>query len=332
MTEFIKYPSTPSFKDVVASVKKLFGKRVFIGLTEDKTPIFEETKLPEVTLYGTCKLHGTHGDIYLDGNNELVIQSRNRIITIEDDNQGFARFVTDNKEYFKDILEDMAQYEPNPVISGEWAGGNIQGGVALTGMDKKFFVFSDTDFVSSKDIIKLDRLWNITLKVDLNNLQETQELLEKYTLEVEANCPIGTLLNPNRTNNVGEGIVWKFTHEGKKFFFKTKGEQHKRDNKIVKPKVELPEELKEELNKFLETNVTVDRLEQGIEYLREMNLPISHQSIGTYIKWVTTDTYKESQVDLEALAKLNIDWTKNIAKVVSAMAKAYLVETISKEA
>lgn len=324
-----KYPSTPNLKDTFIAVKKNFGKRTFMGLTEDKQPIFEEAKLPVVMLEGTVKLHGTHGDVWLDGD-MLVIQSRNRIITPLDDNQGFARFVMENEAEFRVMLIGLIEQGKKPFISGEWAGGNIQGGVALTGIEKSFFIFNKDVFPTSsaKNIYNLHNIWHVKMEIDFNEPEETKAFLEEMTLRVENKCPIGTKLNPNRTNDIGEGLVWKFEHEGKHFMFKTKGVEHQRNNKIEKPKIELPEESKALVQKFLDENVTVDRLEQGIEYLNEMGHEINVKSTGHYIKWVSQDVFKECQADLTELAMQGIDWKKNISSIVARQAKAFFMARI----
>jgi hypothetical protein len=43
---------------------------------------------------GTCKIHGTHADVVFDCvNGTMWAQSRNRVITCDKDNCGFAAFV-----------------------------------------------------------------------------------------------------------------------------------------------------------------------------------------------------------------------------------------------
>lgn len=61
--------------------------------------------MPELTFRGTVKLHGTNASIYNVLNTEnIVVQSKNNEITVDADNNGFARFVDTNKEDFTSIL------------------------------------------------------------------------------------------------------------------------------------------------------------------------------------------------------------------------------------
>lgn len=296
----IKYESTPNRKD---AKKHLACKRTFVGLTDDNQPIFEVAN-PAIKLTGTVKLHGSHGDV-VKTDTGFDVQSRNRVLTVHDDNYGFASFVEERRALFLELLERL------PVISGEFVGGNIQAGIALTGMDKAFIHFH-------KELGSFPKLnvWCIYdfLVVEIEApLTELDEHLDYWTDVVDNKCPVGMLLNPNRTNDIGEGWVWK-TECGYKF--KTKGEQHARGGGVKAPRVE---KTKNPLVDALVQRVTtVDRLEQGIEFLQEMSLPVGQTSTGHYLKWVAMDVQKEE--DLEGLP-----W-KDVCKGVQQLAKAYFME------
>jgi len=112
-----KYPSIEQFRHTVKDV-------------ENK----ECSK--EITFNRTVKLHGSNAAVVLDiESGEVYAQSRNRIITPEDDNAGFAKYVEENKEELKGIIEKYTKYygdDTNPshvVIYGEWCGEGIQRGV-----------------------------------------------------------------------------------------------------------------------------------------------------------------------------------------------------------
>ena len=47
---------------------------------------------------------------------------------------------------------------------------------------------------------------------------------------------------------------------------------------------------------FIEYAVTEVRLDQGITYLEEMNIPIKPENTGKYINWVVKDVLKEESL------------------------------------
>ena len=122
--KFKKFNKIEQFRNIVKQVRDYCS--------------YHNEPLPTILFDGTVKLHGTNAAVGIkDG--ELYCQSRSRIITPEDDNLGFASFVEENKSYFEDLFNS---FDANhAIIYGEWCGGNIQSGVALTGLDKMFVIF-----------------------------------------------------------------------------------------------------------------------------------------------------------------------------------------------
>ena len=81
----------------------------------------------------TEKINGTNACIIIQDGEIIGVQSRKRLITTEDDNYGFARWVDDNKSSLIN-LGDGYHY-------GEWAGLGIQKNPH--GLDKKkLFLFN----------------------------------------------------------------------------------------------------------------------------------------------------------------------------------------------
>ncbi len=79
----------------------------------------------------TQKIHGSNGQIYIQGD-EIYAGSRNRWVTPQDDNYGFASWVQANKEELKKLGHGRHY--------GEWAGPGINAGEGLT--EKKFLLFN----------------------------------------------------------------------------------------------------------------------------------------------------------------------------------------------
>lgn len=317
----IKFPSTPSLKDTIVLVKRAAGKPTFIGLTEDKQPIFEPVVIPLIKLHGTVKLHGTHADVRLI-NGEVVGQSRNRVLSLLDDHAGFTHFLKARENLFKSIFQATGL----EMISGEWAGGNIQAGVAITGMPKTFFHFH-REFGSFPEsgVYSVYDFETFEVEADFNKPEELRNTLEALTLKVEEACPVGVALNPNRLNDIGEGIVWSFEVNGVQYKFKTKGEKHKRNEGIKVPRVaKVDHPAAHLIEPFLDEYVTVDRLEQGVEYLEEMGLALNQRSTGEYLKWVANDVLKEGTLDLDTLSQEHgLHWRDGICGGVQGRAKAY---------
>ena len=89
-------------------------------LENKRTPIFTE------------KIDGTNACIIIDSNGNFGCQSRTRLITPEDDNFGFAKWVHSNKE---ELIKLGEGYH-----FGEWWGLGIQRGYGQT--EKRFSLFN----------------------------------------------------------------------------------------------------------------------------------------------------------------------------------------------
>lgn len=98
------------------------------------------------------KLDGTSSCVVIKESKVIAVQSRNRFITPEDDNYGFAGWVERNKPILEGILGDGYHY-------GEWWGNGIQRGYNMA--KKKFSLFnvsrwSDLTFNENAISIGLD--------------------------------------------------------------------------------------------------------------------------------------------------------------------------------
>lgn len=96
-----------------------------------KTP-----RLNGASMIITEKIDGTNACVIVspDGT-EVGAQSRNRLVTPDNDNYGFARWVYGNAGALADELGPGYHY-------GEWWGSGIQRGYGLTNGDKRFSLFN----------------------------------------------------------------------------------------------------------------------------------------------------------------------------------------------
>ena len=289
-------------------------------------------------LTGTVKLHGTHADVIAtraDGSDgwQFTYQSRNRVLTSQSDNLGFAAFMdnipaTDRAELFDSVrlAYDTSVGGTEPVtrihLAGEWCGSGIQHGVALDRLPRMFVLYG----VKVNDVwqpfthyghVSLEpahRVYNVLrvpayrVVVEWDAIDEALPRLQALTAAVEAECPFA--LSVGGVSGVGEGIVWVCDElcGDSSGWFKTKGDKHavskvpdllRASAAAADTKAKL-----QHAEPFVDAAVTEQRLRQGLEYLREMQLPLTRASIGEFIRWVWADVQKE---EADSIAELGID-------------------------
>ena len=302
-----------------------------------------------VRFRGTVKLHGTNSGVACK-KRELQAQSRNRIIDVTNDNLEFTKFVV-GEEQTKAIREieadirDIFKIPEETIVTlyGEWVGPGIQQATALNKLPKRQWVlfavksgdqyldavpslgdrYAEARIFSIVDVDKFD------LTVDFNDSESKQAALDQateWTNKVEEQCPWGAKFG---CEGIGEGIVWTpiGPHFGRTdLYWKSKGLKHKVVAK-KKPK-SLDPEVINNVREFVDYAVTEARLLQGMDYLREMNLPTdSMRSTGDFLRWIGQDISRECEQELE---DNHLKW-KQVAGAINAKAKDWFkaqVETI----
>ena len=296
----------------------------------------EHNKVPdEITLTGTVKLHGTHADIIFDEKTKAItFQSRNRVLTIDSDNMGFVEFMTqcDLACLFNGIKWIFMRPVETIMVSGEFCGGNIQKGVALTKLPRMFCIFDIkinnewrhlipySDLILPEHIYRITRAPMFKLKMDPRTPDLIIPRLIELTNQVENECPFAKTFGVSGT---GEGIVWKCSlSESSRFWFKTKGEKHS-VSKVTTLKPKTPKDLEALTNikHFSESAATEARLKQGLDYLCEMKLDLVPDNMGTFLSWVTNDVLKE---EADAIKEMNVD-VKALKKELSCRARGWFL-------
>ena len=340
---FYKYPSIEQFNKVVKNTKKAMR--------------FHNLEEVVLKFMGTTKLHGTNGSIgivYEKGEPVYQVQSRNNILTLESDNAGFAQFALNSKvksfvkEKIEKIYNKLSQEEKVKVLSifvyGEWAGSNIQKGVAITQMEKFFAPFDVAIYLEKEnqeensqevfvrkwlDQKEVEEFKNeelrifpistvvkpeyLNIKFDAISLEKVAKELSNLTIEVEKEDPFAKHFG---FSGVGEGIVWKVVYEedyGDQFDlrkigdlrFKVKGEKHA----VSKVKTLAPIDFEKvaKLTEAVDKYVTENRLNQGIDYLNEMHKELIVENTGFFIQWIQKDILKEEQ---EEILISGLEWKK----------------------
>lgn len=306
----IAFPSIAQFRNVIRELRKVTQHPVeFVGYT---------------------KLHGTNASILFTDESTFA-QSKNRTLSIGDDNAGFAGFVAENAEAIEVIKNELLAKHPQlrlPFeICGEWAGAGIQKNVAITGLPKFFAIFGIANVVDSEklDFIKFDEeikdnsvgIYNIsqfgkwTAVIDPENPAEVQNYLVETSLQVEKECPAGRFFG---VSGIGEGIVWSPVHNpDRHLWFKVKGEKHSVSK--VKTLVSVDPEKMKGISEFVDYAVTENRMNQGIQETGE----VQNSNIPQFLKWMNADILKEES---DVLKASNLEF-KDVVKACNAKSLAF---------
>jgi len=336
--KLVKFPKIAGFRDTVYSVNRHAD---FEGLNDEGEPILNPNNpRPVIDFTGTVKLHGTNAAVCWDGT-ELWAQSKERIITAESDNHGFAFFVDGRREILETAMRSLRdQFKiPNDCIIamyGEWCGKGIQRGVAISQLEKMFVVFkikiatpdesanywldydyTDLSFVNicaiqDVQVRFIESFDTFKITIDFSDVAVAQDKLVALTNGVEVECPVGRALG---VAGVGEGIVWTGSHDGQYYMFKVKGEKHSSSKvrKLAPVDVEKVNSIKE----FVEYAVTENRLEQGFDELfTSKKIEASKKYIGEFLKWVQSDVVKE---EADTMAQNGLE-PKEVNKAISGKA------------
>ncbi|NCU32607.1 MAG: hypothetical protein EOM23_06705, partial [Candidatus Moranbacteria bacterium] len=192
--KMVKMPSIEQFRQIV---KKVRMKSEFQRLDENGEPIYiKKNKYPVVKAIGTVKVHGTNASIAYNPKKGMWCQSKNNVITPEKDNAGFAAFVKERQDFFEDImgsLQSMFCYMDDTItLFGEFAGKGVQKGVAISEIDKSFFIFGArlTDAAGNSVWVKDVYFKTLFKKSDIepHNVY-VLHTIKTYEVEIDFNAP-----------------------------------------------------------------------------------------------------------------------------------------------
>ena len=255
---------------------------------------YHEQPVPTVRFEGTVKLHGTNFAVVnqpLTG--ETWYQSRERIITPEQDNAGSAALALRNKSVIDAIFANVKANEvvnENDTIQifGEICGGNIQKGVGLVHVPKMFVIFGIRISENAESQVWMPRdkvekyvgsviadapevfhIWQFptyTMDIDFSEPRMSQNELVAITDAVEKDCPVSRKLlgDAFASELIGEGVVWtaidtmgsSLNLNGIRF--KVKGPKHASSK--VKTTASVDVEKVKSIAEFVDKTVTENRL------------------------------------------------------------------------
>jgi hypothetical protein len=345
---FVKWPDIDQLRSVVREVQRKAG---FMGLDENGDPIIDHlAQRPTITFHGSVKLHGTNAGVSYNLDDGMWAQSREHIISVGSDNAGFAAFVENNKGVFSfliaqillrynDHMSETEVAQKTAIIYGEWAGKGIQTGVAISQVEKAFYIFGariinledendkgvwvDHTGISSPD----NRIFNVTdyptysISIDFGMPENAQNELIKLTEAVEAECPIGKAMG---VEGVGEGIVWVGKWRDETYRFKVKGIKHSVSK--VKTLAAIDTDRLNSITEFVEYAVTPQRFSQALEKVFTDPGLIDVKRLGEVIKWMNQDIIKEES---DTLVDNNLEM-KDVGKYIADRTKKMFFEAMTK--
>jgi hypothetical protein len=282
-----------------------------------------EVTLDPLPIIGTIKLHGTHADILIYSDNRIVFQSRNIVgLQIAKDNAGFAATMSQKTKALlrlRDLfIARFSQLNPEtPVdpslpilIAGEWIGQSIQKDVAISKLPKRFVIISininnqwqkDSDYsgiaLPNHDIYNVSRAGVFTRTLYPSDPQLTITSLEPLAEQVARQCPFALTFG---LDGEGEGIVWKPAHapynSNPALWFKTKGGRFKPTYaRPPRQSAETAEHNREAAAEVARIWTSEQRLEQGLEYMKEHGIQKTMKGFSAFLKWVQNDIVVEEK-------------------------------------
>lgn len=316
----------------------------------------EEDKLPEIMeIEGTVKLHGMHADIVFDlqDPSNTQFQSRNRVCEPNEDQHGWPVQISSNPaalRYLKDEIVSAFKWN-NPleeidvafpvIVAGEWIGENVQRDVGIAELTTRFVILSmsingqwqkDADYrnvrAEKAAIYNIFSCGSQIVRFDTSNINESNPALfelQRLADMVEKCCPFAAANDIQ--NGRGEGIVWKpgisEARSNPRCWLKTKGPSHDQDNRIDAVRIAVNRNRNANLAEAVTRWVNPRRAQQGFEYLLEMNMYPTRESLEAYIEWILKDVLREERLEVgmiqrrvgitEKTVKAKIEYTARAA-------------------
>lgn len=296
----------------------------------------------KVKYRGKIKLHGTNAAVRVC-NRSVAAQSRSQIVTVGNDNEGFAAWVGVGVLFWAECGEKGSEY----TIFGEWCGKGIQKGTAINKIDRKIFAIfavtigdtaeSSVMLTDPKEITRLlgdnipDDVYVLPWEgeeftvdfFDRDALLKTADSLNAIVATIEPSDP--WVKKTFGFDGVAEGIVYvpgageavpRKTYSD--FAFKAKGEKHKTTK--TRESVQIDPEVAKSIGEFVSMFANEARFEQGLTTIGGADI----KNIGQFLKWIGQDILKESADELEAS---NLEWS-NVEKGCQTTARNWFLAKV----
>lgn len=344
------YGRTKQFREIIATFNHYISENP--GLIDR-----------EYAFIGTPKINGTNRCITYNGK-EFQLWNKNRVFCkLSDDYEcteeadrsvnsfRFREFIDERRRF----LEGMKKHyhksgmKGTLAVYGEFAGRGIMKGTAANLLDMRIFcIFEARNYMDDGryyvipaedipgsfedlDIYNLPRDYSIRIAARIHTEEGRSFLigeLERLIRETSSICPF--FRKAFGMEGTGEGYVFVIEGENDRLYepgrrivrFKIKNEEHKisRTRRTVETD---PAEIGK-LNDFIAYAVTENRLEQGLNVMKEEGLALSQENTGRFIKWVVGDIHREEK---DVIEKNSID-IKAFNKKVSKIIAEYYLKTV----
>jgi hypothetical protein len=293
---------------------------------------------------GTVKLHGSNAGVRVPRSGEIFPQSRNRSLTLESDNFGFAAFALTHEAAIRELADAIKRRVGlhDVTLFGEWIGPGVQKGVAIaqlparqwvlfaaaaTGLGTPVYLDLDTcgrPCAPDAGIHNVLEAEHVTISIDLTSpasCSAAMDTINAATERVENACPWAARFG---LEGIGEGLVWTPAggYDDPGLCFKSKGVKHKGEHKG--PRASAPARMTAEqfatIDAFVAARVDGERVAQGIDHVRELGKPIDMTSTGAFLVWISGDIFAECQAEILAMG---VDTARLHKAITAAAAQAW---------
>jgi len=289
----------------------------------------ENPEISEIDVYFSEKLHGTNGCVIVDFENERVgFQSRNRLLTEDNDNANFCKEMKQRLTGLKVTLNEF--YLVNNLVAkkvyvyGEWCGKKIQKNSIFDDIDtyEKFF------FVFPRILVQdLDGNWSwMKYKVRDNSLFDNIGVIPEFEAKVNLDF-IQEKVEQTKISYIAQDFFGIFSDktEGQVFYnsnyghFKVVCKEFQKSRKAPKPKKTITLIPQDELLEVIEEW----RLRQFLDEFKLQN-KTDYKDISSFVKTIIQDIAKENKDKFEILKE---KYGKSVGKSISK----YAVEVFKRE-
>ena len=244
-------------------------------------------------VYLFYKIDGTNSCIFLKDNNKLGFGSRNRELSLDNDNGGFANAITNNSELYNKLLKYLKQ-NPNYIIYGEWL---IPHTIKRYNHDawKKFYVFDVLD-IETHSYLTFDEYSKDMQNLNLDFIPPI-EVLHSPSIDLikeKLNLTGSYLVN----DGLGEGIVIKNYNYKNKYgritWAKVLTEEFTQNKKRTRQNNRENKELESIEYNIVKKYLTVDFIQKEFEKFKLEKNGFSSSNIFEFLNRTFIEFYRDN--------------------------------------
>ncbi|CAF3092463.1 unnamed protein product [Rotaria sp. Silwood2] len=355
MATLIFFPETSQFRQAITDAHHYACP----------SPDGHDKQLPVLNFIGTVKLHGANTAIGYRKSSGYWCQSRNRVITPDNDHADFAQHIYPFADEFFSAhvlphcptIREHYQYGDRIVIYGEWCGGDIQQNIAICGLPTMFVIFkvkivnqsaktkAKTDTNNQETQNKGSRTYWLNPKEWTNIKWHERSIYNifdfpTYTIEIDFNNPE---LSQDTLTKITEQVEQQCpvgTHfnrigigEGVVWteWTNTGGnltfKVKGREHLVTEAKalVSIRVIKLANVDEFIAYACTENRMRQALDYMREQDVPIDMKTLDIFLRWLGEDICKEERDTMNAS---NVS-AKEVIRVMAKKAETWFMEKVT---